>query len=106
MCVADALWLARRMQRIAEEDQPCGRKAVRHDVGGDPSAHRFATQERPSREGRRNGFSDGAIACLEPRLRIWRSAPGLRVREIEANDSDATRRQRFSDLDEKARVHV
>ena len=99
MGVADALGLAGRVQRVAEEDEPGSGKTSCDDVGGDAAAHRL-TAEEGLRELRRHRFGDGSVTRFQPWLRVGALASLLGIREVEAQDGDATLGQRLADVDQ------
>ena len=95
MRVAALVGLARRMQRIAEEDQ-AGEAvdALRRDVRRDAAAHRLAADEQrqPAHFGAR--LRDRvAPGLFEHRRPVGHAAPRGHVREVERGGDDAPRGQ-------------
>ena len=102
--------LARRVERVAEAEQPrdlaLGVQPVR-DHARDPPAHRLAADdERRARPERRDGGDVLRHHRLRPRRpALAAGAPRRHVAELEARDPQARRRQRPRRRRHRRRVH-
>src|SRR3990172_5888027 len=89
LCVADALRLAGRVERISQKDQAGGGEAIGHNVRGDAPAH-GATAEEETRRAFLYLLRHGTVARLETGLTIRDFAPGFGVGEVEAHRAQAS----------------
>ena len=106
MCIPELIGFTRRVERIPKEDQTVDTGSIARDIGRDPAAHGFASDEQSLRFVL--GYHSGDHRTV-PRLKLWlriRHPPLLiHIIEIELDREKTTPRKFGVEIGHERRVH-